>query len=142
MYSSCIEKPFLVDLLYSKSVNMKVGENIKRIRTAKKLSQKEVIAIANLDSAQYSRIENSKTDPTVTTLEKIAKALGISLSDLFASTDELKEINSYDKTIMEKVALLEALNKDEKQAIYTMLDAFVGKKKLKEALSGVLNEVK
>lgn len=121
---------------------MKVGENIKRIRTAKKLSQKEVIAIANLDSAQYSRIENCKTDPTVTTLDKIAKALGISLSDLFASTDELKEINSYDKSIMEKVALLETLNDEERQAIYTMLDAFVGKKKLKEVLSGVLNDVK
>jgi transcriptional regulator with XRE-family HTH domain len=90
---------------------MKIGENIKRIRTAKKLSQKEVISVANLDSAQYSRIENSKTDPTVTTLEKIAKALGVSLSDLFASTDELKEINSYDKSIMEKVALLEALKR-------------------------------
>jgi len=46
---------------------MKIGENIKRIRTAKKLSQKEVISVAHLDSAQYSRIENSKTDPTVTT---------------------------------------------------------------------------
>jgi len=120
---------------------MKIGENIKRIRTAKKLSQKEVISIANLDSAQYSRIENGKTDPTVTTLEKIAKALGVSLSDLFASTDELKEINSYDKSIMEKVALLEALSDNEKQTIYTMLDAFIGKQKLKEALSGVLKDV-
>ncbi|WP_221621832.1 helix-turn-helix domain-containing protein [Schleiferia thermophila] len=78
---------------------MKIGENIKRIRIAKKLSQKEVISVANLDSAQYSCIENGKTDPTVTTLEKIAKSLGVSLSDLFASTDELKEINSYDKSI-------------------------------------------
>ncbi len=95
-----------------------------------------------MDSAQYSRIENGKTDPTVTTLEKIAKALGSSLSDLFASTGELKEINSYDKSIMEKMALLEALSDNEKQTIYTMLDAFIGKQKLKDALSGVLNDVK
>ncbi|WP_333596448.1 helix-turn-helix transcriptional regulator [Schleiferia thermophila] len=121
---------------------MKIGENIKRIRIAKKLSQKEVISVANLDSAQYSCIENGKTDPTVTTLEKIAKSLGVSLSDLFASTDELKEINSYDKSIMEKVALLEALSDNEKQTIYTMLDTFIGKQKLKDALSGVLNDVK
>ncbi|MFV0507247.1 MAG: helix-turn-helix domain-containing protein, partial [Bacteroidales bacterium] len=95
----------------------------------------------SIRSAQYSRIENSKTGPTVTTLEKIAKALGVSLSDLFASTDELKEINSYDKSIMEKVALLEALDDNEKQTIYTMLDAFIGKKKLRDALSGVLKDV-
>ena len=121
---------------------MNIGENIKKIRVAKQLSQKEVISVANLDAAQYSRIENGKTDPTVTTLEKISKALGVSLSDLFASTEELKEINSYDKSIMEKVALLETLNDNEKLTIYTMLDAFIGKKKLKDALSGVLQDIK
>lgn len=121
---------------------MNIGENIKRIRTAKNLSQKEVTINAKLDTAQYSRIENGKTDPSVNTLERIAKALGVSLSDLFAATDELKEINSLDKTIMEKVALMETLNDDEKHTIYTMLDAFIGKRKLKDALSNVLTEVK
>ncbi|GCD80936.1 hypothetical protein JCM30197_21830 [Schleiferia thermophila] len=43
---------------------------------------------------------------------------------------------------MEKVALLEALSDNEKQTIYTMLDTFIGKQKLKDALSGVLNDVK
>ena len=121
---------------------MNIGDNIKRIRVARNLSQKEVITIAKLDAAQYSRIENGKTDPSVTTLEKIAKALGVSLAELFAATDELKEINSYDKTIMEKVSLMESLTKDEKHTIYTMLDAFIGKRKLKDALSNVLQEVK
>ncbi len=120
---------------------MNIGENIKRIRTAKKLSQKEVIGVASLDAAQYSRIENGKTDPTVTTLEKIAKALGVSLSELFASTDELKEINSYDKTLMEKVSLMESLRDNEKQTIFSILDAFIGKRKLKDALSGVLQDI-
>ncbi len=59
-----------------------------------------------------------------------------------AATDELKEINSYDKSIMEKVALMEALTKDEKHTIYTMLDAFIGKRKLKDALQNVLQDVK
>ncbi|WP_375605553.1 helix-turn-helix domain-containing protein [Flavobacterium davisii] len=121
---------------------MNIGENIKRIRTMKNLSQKEVTLNAKLDTAQYSRIENGKTDPSVTTLERIAKALGVSLADLFTSTDELKEINSLDKTIMEKVSLMESLSENEKQTIYTMLDAFIGKKKLKETLSNVLNDVK
>jgi len=38
---------------------------------------------AKLDTAQYSRIENGKTDPSVGTLERIAKALGVSLAELF-----------------------------------------------------------
>jgi hypothetical protein len=61
---------------------------------------------------------------------------------LFASTEELKEINSVDKSIMEKVALVESLNEDEKKTIYTMLDAFIGKRKLKDTLSNVLQKVK
>jgi hypothetical protein len=51
-------------------------------------------------------------------------------------------INSHDKTIMEKVTLMETLSEEERKTIYTMLDAFVGKKKLKDALSNVLQDVK
>jgi transcriptional regulator with XRE-family HTH domain len=65
-----------------------------------------------MEAAMYSRIENGKTDPSVTTLERIAKALGVSLSDLFTSNEELKKINSYDKSIMGKVTLMETLNEE------------------------------
>jgi len=34
------------------------------------------------------------------------------------------------------------LNDDEKNTLYSMLDAFVGKRKLKDALSNVLQDVK
>lgn len=43
---------------------------------------------------------------------------------------------------MEKVALMESLSNEEKQTIYTILDAFIGKRKLKDALSNVLQDVK
>ena len=120
---------------------MNVGENIKKIRMAKGLSQKEVTITSGLDTAQYSRIENGKTDPSVTTLERIAKAMNISLVDIFAIPGELREINSRDQTSMEKISLVEALPDEERKTIYFMLDAFVGKKKLKETLSNVLQEV-
>jgi len=120
---------------------MNVGENIKKIRMAKGLSQKEVTITSGLDTAQYSRIENGKTDPSVTTLERIAKAMNISLADIFSTNGELREINSSDQTIMEKISLVEALPDEERKTIYFMLDAFVGKKKLKETLSNVLQEV-
>ena len=63
-------------------------------------------------------------------------------SDLFDIDNKLADVNSYDKSIMEKVALMETLNDEEKHTIYVMLDAFIGKRKLKDALSGVLNDVK
>lgn len=119
---------------------MNIGDNIKRIRLAKNLSQKEVTISSKLDSAQYSRIETGKTDPSVTTLERIAQALGVSLAELFASGEEVNEVNSHDKSVMEKVTLVETLPDEERNTIYTILDAFVGKRKLKNALSNVLQE--
>jgi hypothetical protein len=67
---------------------------------------------------------------------------GCPIIPLFATTDEIKEVNSHDKTVMEKVSLIESLNDDEKNTVYSMLDAFVGKRKLKDALSNVLQDVK
>ncbi len=43
---------------------------------------------------------------------------------------------------MEKVSLIEQLGEEERQTLYSMLDAFVGKKKLKDTLSTVLNDMK
>jgi transcriptional regulator with XRE-family HTH domain len=56
---------------------MSIGNNIKKVRAAKDLSQKEVAVSCNIDPAQYSRIETGKTDPSFSTIEKIAKAFGI-----------------------------------------------------------------
>ena len=116
---------------------MKVSERIRSIRVAKKLSQKEVINAIGMGAAQYSRIENGKTDPSISTLEKIANALGITLSELFKD-DELQEVSSSDKTIMEKVKLMESLEEEEQQTLFKILDAFVSKKRLKNALSSAL----
>ncbi len=121
-------------------LTMDIGTNIKRIREAKNLSQKEVIAAIDMGAAQYSRIEGGKTEPSVSTLERIAKALGVQLTELFAA-EELLDVNSQDKTLMERVRLIDSLSEEEQQALFTMLDAFVGKKKLKDTLASVLQDV-
>jgi len=43
---------------------------------------------------------------------------------------------------MEKVKTIEALDSEEKKMVFAFVDALVGKKKLKEALSNVLHDVK
>ncbi len=117
---------------------MDLGTNIRKIRDAKGLSSKEVALSCKMDPAQYSRIENNKTDPALSSLVKIAKALGISIAELFSADEVFKDVNSIDKTLMEKVSLIEQLDKKEKSAFFTMLDALVAKKKLKDNLSNAL----
>lgn len=118
---------------------MDIGERIKKIREARGLSQKEVASIIKMDQSQYSKLEKDKTDPSVSTLTKVAKALGVQLSELFAD-DLLKDVNSYDKSIMEKISLIDQLDDDEKKSIFKIVDGLISKKKMKDSLSKVLNQ--
>jgi transcriptional regulator with XRE-family HTH domain len=117
---------------------MNIGEKIKTVREAKNLSQKEISNMVQMDQSQYSKIENGKTDPTTNTLEKIAKALGIELSELFISDTIFKNINSADKTIMEKIRLIEMLDEKEQTSIYNIVDGLVASKRLRDNLSNAL----
>ena len=91
-----------------------------------------------MDAGHYSRIENDKSDPALSSLVKIANALGIAVGELFTADDLFKDVNSVDKSLMEKIALIELLDKKEKAAFFTMLDALVAKKKLKDNLTSAL----
>ena len=117
---------------------MNIGEKIKTVREAKNLSQKEISNMVLMDQSQYSKIENGKTDPTTNTLEKIAKALGIELSELFISDTIFKDINSANKTIMEKIRLIEMLDEKEQASIYNIVDGLVASKRLRDNLSNAL----
>lgn len=121
---------------------MDLGTYIKKAREAKGMSQKEVSTESGLDNGNYSRIENGKTDPSFSTVVKIAQALQIDLHDLFKLGNINTDVNSFDKSVIEKINLIEQLDKKEKTAFYAVLDAFIGKRKLKDALSNVLTEVK
>jgi len=121
---------------------MDIAKNIKAIREKKGMSQKELISAVGLGAPMYSRIETGKAEPSLTTLEKIAKALGVQLTEFFIVDSTLEDVNTYDASIMEKVKVIEELNEEEKKLVFAFVDALVGKKKLKDALSGVLNNVK
>ena len=125
---------FTKDQLY-----MELGDCIKKIREAKGLSQKEVALSCKMDMGNYSRIENGKTDPSFNTVVKITKALGVELYELFNANSVYKDISSYDKTLIDKLTLIEGLDKKEKQAFFVMLDALVNKKRLKDTLSNALS---
>ena len=114
---------------------MQIGDMIKKVREAKGLSSKEVALSCKMDPSQYSRIEGGKGDPTYSTIVKISRALKVSVSDLFQAEDIFKDINSLDKSVIEKVSLVEQLDKKDKAAFFTVLDALVSNKRLKDSLS-------
>jgi transcriptional regulator with XRE-family HTH domain len=60
----------------------RLGKNLKRIRTAKGISQGEISRTLGVDKGFVSNVENGKTNPTLATIAKLARAIGVSVGEL------------------------------------------------------------
>lgn len=60
----------------------KLAENMRKIRIRKKMSQGDICRALGVDRAYISNIESGKQNPTLSTIEKIAKALGVKIDEL------------------------------------------------------------
>lgn len=63
------------------------GENLKKLRKAKGISQAQLAFEANIELSQISRIELGKINTTIGSINQIAKTLEIPLEDLFKDLD-------------------------------------------------------
>jgi len=64
-------------------------EVLRQLRSDKQLSQEQMAHRAGLDFSYYGQIERAETVPTLGSLEGIAGALGIKLSELIAMAEKL-----------------------------------------------------
>lgn len=60
-----------------------VGQNLKRVRVAQAVSQEQLAFDAGVDRSYLGGIERGEENPSVDTLEKIARILGIELLEFF-----------------------------------------------------------
>ena len=61
---------------------VKIGDNLRRRRVRKALTQEELARKARLTTASVARIERNETEPRMSTLRKLAKALDIDPAEL------------------------------------------------------------
>ena len=66
----------------TKPAAQKFGENMKKIRLEKGMSQGDICRELGLDRAYISNVENGKQNLTISTMEKVAKVLEVSVSQL------------------------------------------------------------
>jgi transcriptional regulator with XRE-family HTH domain len=59
-----------------------MGTRLKKLREAKGMSQAALAEKADLSRGYLLRLEAGRQDPTLGTLERLAKALGVSLKKL------------------------------------------------------------
>jgi len=65
-----------------KSESEKLGKNLKRIRTTKGISQGDIARSLEVNRGFISNIENGKTNPTLATIARLAKAVCVSVDNM------------------------------------------------------------
>lgn len=105
-------------------MNTIIGARIRNLRETKGLTQEQVAETLGFSRQRYARVENGLNDFSYITLNKIAQILGITVTDITSSLDQVKE----------ETALYRTNNNGTKEKqfefIAEMLDTFYAHKKL------------
>jgi transcriptional regulator with XRE-family HTH domain len=111
---------------------MSIGNNIKRIREQKGLSQKEVNTELGLDKSSYSKLEKDLREVKISELQKLSSLFDMSFTEIINYEGDIpKEVTIEDKSAIEQMKLIGQLDEDDKQTIFKLIDKMLTNKKFK-----------
>lgn len=64
-----------------------LAERIAYLRTRREMTQTQLATLAQLSQSTITQIENGRKDPSIATVQKLAKALDVHIAVLFAEDD-------------------------------------------------------
>src|SRR5437764_5316409 len=67
------------------AVHIELGERLRAIRQVRRKTLKEIAGAAGISESFLSQLERGRTNATIATLQRLATALGIDVSDLFGA---------------------------------------------------------
>src|SRR6478672_10382831 len=67
------------------AVHVELGERLRAIRQVRRRTLKEIAGAAGISESFLSQLERGRTNATIATLQRLATALGIDVSDLFGA---------------------------------------------------------
>lgn len=109
---------------------MSIGKNIKNIREQKRLMQKEVAAVADMQASNYSKIESGQRDISVEALDRIAQFFGMTVDEVIHLEDSVPvPVRVENKTANEKLQMISQLDEEDKHAVYRIIDGMLTKNK-------------
>ncbi|WP_047155039.1 helix-turn-helix domain-containing protein [Aneurinibacillus tyrosinisolvens] len=98
-----------------------IGERLRNFRKERGLSQEELAYLASLHSTYIGQLERGEKNVTIESLEKITRALGISLEELFRyvqSTEKQRETS----VLIEIISRLQGRSLEDQKTILKLLD--------------------
>lgn len=112
---------------------MNIAENLKAYREQKGLLQKEVANAVGVHPSNYSKMEKGERDVSIEVADKLAKYFGVSLDELVhMSGDVPEEVSIVDKSVSERINLIQQLEEEDKKALFRIIDSMLTKSKFKD----------
>ncbi|MBE8208151.1 helix-turn-helix transcriptional regulator, partial [Leptospira borgpetersenii serovar Ballum] len=74
---------------------MKIGDKIRQIRKANKMTLSELALRVDSDVGNLSRLERGMQGYSDTLIQKIAEALGVPVAELFSSNEASDTVDTY-----------------------------------------------
>jgi transcriptional regulator with XRE-family HTH domain len=102
---------------------MNVAATIRSLRQKSGLSQRQLAERMKVPRTYVSKIENEKATPTLSSLERLATALQVSVADLVGSTQAANPVRELlaDEFIADLVPYLKKLNGVQWQSVLTQM---------------------
>lgn len=113
----------------------KFGDNLKKIRIDKNISQQELAEAISSHSTHISRYERNLTIPSVDVVKKIAEVLDVATDTLIYGTQQEKVKDSLkDNELLNMFTKVQALPAKQQETIKDFLSAFLLKADLQKNL--------
>ena len=89
------------------SILTRLAKRIRQLRKVYKMSQEQLAEKADLHPTFIGNIERAEKNPTITSLEKIARAFNIPLTELFTFPDDQKFVHANTQALNKALKFLE-----------------------------------
>lgn len=104
------------------SISKVIGEQLRNLRKERGLSQEELAHLASLHPTYIGQVERGEKNITVETLDKITRALEISLEELFRFIQPAALDGSNNFNLSEIINRLLLLSADEQKKVLNVID--------------------
>jgi len=74
------------------AVSVNIGERLRELRESRNISMRSLASRSGLSANALSMIERGRASPSVSTLYKLAEALGISITSFFSSDTQKQQV--------------------------------------------------
>lgn len=112
---------------------MDLARNLKTLREQKGLLQKEVANAVGVHPSNYSKMEKGERDVSIEVADKLARFFGITIDELIHMDGKIPgEVTIADKSVNERLKLIQQLEEEDKNAIFRIIDGMLTKAKFKD----------